>query len=175
MFYGSPGTQNLMVAFILNLSLRKRHCQVKLGQITSNFHIQASLTKTYLSYPVVSQDSKYYSFLRATIRNTKNCISKSGIFTLVSNVFTFLQLHGKNKDIALKFVTCVVALQHALRFWITWKFWTWRTFIFEKCNFWILGVKIEKYQKIWHSYFIESSILRLLTFSDSVLRQTCTF
>ena len=58
MFYGLSGTQKSIVTLISKFDPRKGQIQVKLGQIGSNFRIQSFLTKTYLSYPVLSQDLK---------------------------------------------------------------------------------------------------------------------
>ena len=64
--YGSFGTQKTMVTFISEIDRRKGQFKVKLGQIRSNFKTQNFLTKTCLSYPLLSQDSKNvtYFFLR---------------------------------------------------------------------------------------------------------------
>ena len=69
------------------------------------------------------------------------------------NVITFTCFWGhciaKNEDIALKFSMRVVGmhLDHIYAvFLITWKFSILYAIIFEKLNFWVLGLKIEKYQ-----------------------------
>ena len=46
MFYGSFGTQNSMVTSISKFDPSKVQCQVKLGQISSNFQNQIFLIKT---------------------------------------------------------------------------------------------------------------------------------
>ena len=74
--FGTFGTPNLMVAIIFMFRPRKGQCQVKLGKIRSNFQIQNLLTKTRLSCPNLSQDSKTLLFLRTIIKNAKNCFSK---------------------------------------------------------------------------------------------------
>ena len=54
----SFGTQNPMVTFIFKFNPRKGQSHVKLDQICSYFRNQNFLTETWLSCPVLSQDSK---------------------------------------------------------------------------------------------------------------------
>ena len=49
------GAQNSMVTIIFEFGLRIGQCQVKLGQIRSNFQIQNFLAKICLNYPVLSR------------------------------------------------------------------------------------------------------------------------
>ena len=58
MFYGSFGTQNLMVILIFIFDTRKGQVQVKLGEIRSNIKIQKFLTKIFLSCAELSQDAE---------------------------------------------------------------------------------------------------------------------
>ena len=66
MFNESFGTQKTMVTSISKVEPRKGQVPVRLGQIRPNFEIQKFLTKTWLSYLVLSQDStnEIYSYVR---------------------------------------------------------------------------------------------------------------
>ena len=62
MFYGSFGTQNLMVTFIFKFYPSKGQLLAKLGQLRSNFKILNFLTKTCLYCADLPQDSKKCHF-----------------------------------------------------------------------------------------------------------------
>ena len=107
MLYESFGTWKLMVAFIFKFGLRKGQCQAKLDQISSIFQMQHFLTKTCLSCPVLSQDSKNVYFHVRQIEMPKTAFQKSDVITFTQ---VFLPLHSKNKDIALEFGMCLVCM-----------------------------------------------------------------
>ena len=117
MFYGSFGTQNLMVTFIfLKFDLRKGQSQFKLGQIRSKFQDQNFHSETCLSYPVLPKDSKNVIYF--DVRQIK--MQKKSLFKKVtSSLYLFYYCTVKNKCIASKFGMCVflyVGLQHIFRF-----------------------------------------------------------
>ena len=166
MFYGSFGTKNLMVAFIFKFALRKDQRQVKLGQIRSNFPIQNLLTKTCLSCSVLFQDSKMFFIF---IHDNQKCLKlhfKKWRHHICLYYLSFTIARLKANKLLRNFgcVLFVWCLQHLILFGMTSKF----------CILWalkqsdFLGQNIA-ISKIWHDRFVQSSILRLLSFLDCVL------
>ena len=122
MFYGSFGTQNLMVTLVFKFYPRKGQLQVKIGQIRSNFKkfkiflqkyadlVQICLRIPKMSYFCVQQ-------LEMPKNHFKNVTSPLPVF--------FCHCTTKNKDIALKFCMRVcMCLDHiySVFFLITCKF-----------------------------------------------------
>ena len=66
MFYESFGTQNWMLTFVCKFDPRKGQCQVRLGQIKSNFQVLNFTKKTCLSCPVLPQ--KYTDVINFYVR-----------------------------------------------------------------------------------------------------------
>ena len=98
--YGSFGTQNSMVTFILKFGLRKSQCQIKLGRILNSKF-------SYISMPILSSfvsDKKRHLLLCTTIKKAQNAL-KSNVITLR---YRFLSLNSQ------KLVHCFEIL-HACR------------------------------------------------------------
>ena len=133
-----------MVTFILLFKPMKGQGQVKLGQIKS------FLSKTCLSRPVLSHDSKKMSFVPTYYNDKcKKCVSKTWPHHLT---WFFGHYTAKNKDTAWKLcrhaVCWYTASIHLFRiFLINSKFWILQEFVFffEKLKFRYLGIKIEKF------------------------------
>ena len=124
MFYGSFGTQKLMVAFFFMFGLRKGQCQLKLGQIRSTFQIQAFRTKPYFCLVLFRMPKMLFIFRCGIIIGIKKtgkgddvtflkCNFKCQIIAFQkSYVITFTRLFyhciTKNKDNAFTFCKCIV-------------------------------------------------------------------
>ena len=107
MFNESFGTQKTMVTSISKVEPRKGQVPVRLGQIRPNFEIQKFLTKTWLSYLVLSQDStnEIYSYVRQ-IEIPIIAFLKSDVITFTC-FFTIVQ---PNIKILLRNLVCVLLL-----------------------------------------------------------------
>ena len=100
-FYVSFGTQNTMVAFIFRFDSRNDQYKVKLSQKTSNFQDQKFLLKTYVSCPVLSQNSKnVIYFYERQFKMSKIALKK---WRHQLSLFFFYHCTTKNKDIDFKF------------------------------------------------------------------------
>ena len=84
MFYVSFRTQISMVTFISKFGLRKGQCQIKLGQIRSNFQAHNFLTKHAYFAQLLSGFNKCHLLLCTTIKNSKYAFRKIDVIT-----FTF--------------------------------------------------------------------------------------
>ena len=107
MFYGLFGTQNSMVTFGSKFDPRKGQCQVKIARISSSFQIHNFVIKTCLSYPVLSQDSKYVIFYARQIEMPEIAFQKGGVIT-----FAWFLGHckAKNRAVGLGFCMRVVCM-----------------------------------------------------------------
>ena len=137
-----------MVTLIFKVDQRKGQLQVKLGPIRSNFEITNFLTKTCRTCADLSQNSKYviYFYVRQ-IEMQKLAFQKCDVITFTC----FLGIAQAKTKILLWNFVCVlfvcISITHIPAFWITWNFRILLANISEKLKFWILGVKIDKYQK----------------------------
>ena len=124
----------------------------------------------------VSGFQKCYLFLRTTIRNVKNCISKNDV--IYFTCFFFFTTAQPNIKILLWNLLCVLSVcrftTHIPFFGISVKFWILKALIFEKSQFWIWGVN-RRISKIRDIQIVAHSISRLLAFTGCVLLQTCKF
>ena len=107
MLYGPFRTQKPMVTFIFKFGLRKGQCQVKLGQIRSNFQIQNFLTTNAHLVQFCHRIPKMYFVSTYAIKNTKSAFQK----VTSSHVPVFYHCATKNKDIALNLVTRIARTQ----------------------------------------------------------------
>ena len=164
MFYGPFGTQNSMVAIIFKLGHRKCQCQVKVGQIRSNFQIQNFITKMPILSSFVSGFQECYLFLRTTFKMPKTTSQK-----VTASFLLFSPLQSK-KDMTLEFGMCVVCLQfyniHSVLYSL--KIIFYRHLFLKNRNFEFRGSKSKNIKK-QDIHFLERSILRLLAFLDCVL------
>ena len=143
------GAQNSMVTSIFEFGLRKGQCQVKLGQIRSNFQIQNRLTKTCLYYPVLPQNSKSVIYFHISkLEMPKIAIQRSGSITFRYLLF----YHGTAKDKILLWNVAYVLFVRSSITYIQF-FGQPQSFGFYRILFWkieILNffvVKLEKYKK----------------------------
>ena len=132
------------------------------------------LQKTCLFCADFSQDSKKVSyFLQTTIRNSQNCIKKCDVITF-TRYFFFCHWTSKNKDIPLKFC---INLDHKYSvFFDNWKISDFiGNYVSKIAILFLWGGQNKKCQASEISIFLERSIIRSLTFFDSVVLQNWTF
>ena len=169
-FYGSFGTQKSMVAFISKFDPRKGEFQVNKSNKVK-FQNQNFLTKTCLSYPMLSQDSKNVIYFYLRQLEMPNMPLKKWRHHL----YLVFCTAKKEIGIALKLGVCVVCmwLYNIFSVFLTnAKFWILLAFLNRNFEFWDQKRKISK---IWYSHFVACSILRTMVFMDYVLLQTGTF
>ena len=88
-------------------------CHDKQVQIRSNVQIQNFLTKTYLSCPIMCQDSKYIIYFRLWHLKMSNTPFRR--CEVIAFTCFFHHCTTKNKDISFKFGMLVVGTELALR------------------------------------------------------------
>ena len=115
MLYESFGTQKTMVTFISKFDPRKDHFEVKLGQ-NSKFSYKIMLILSSF----VSGFQKCDLFLRPTIRNAKNRVSKRDV--VIITFFTIAQLIIKILLWNLACMLFVCSFTTYIVFWISPKF-----------------------------------------------------
>ena len=117
MFYGSYGTQNTMVAFIIRFGPRKGQYKVKLGQIRSDFQNQHFLAKACLSCRVSSQDCKNaICFYLRQLETPKIAFRKADVITF-TNFVDHCTANNKKYCFEIWYVCYLcVALQHVVHF-----------------------------------------------------------
>ena len=119
-FYWSIGTQNLMATFIFKFGQKEGQFQVKLGQIRPNVKIPKFLSKTCLSFPVSSRDSKNVIYVNVRhLKRPKTAFQKCDVISLIC----FLPFPSKKERYCfdILYACCFyVSRSHVYRFfWIT--------------------------------------------------------
>ena len=163
MFYGHSAE---------NLLMEKKLQKIRLFLAENQFPF-----KIYLSWAVLSQDSKNVIYFYIwQLGMPKIAFQKYDVITFTC---FFAIAQSKTKTLLWNLV-CMLSVCTSIKYVLFLFLDKFEILVFignyfQKFNFWILSVKIEKTSKIQDSHFVKRLILRRLAFFDCVLLQNLTF